>query len=122
MQFHGDDMYYFRRQALISAATILGAAYISRWDYHALIPVSGLAIFRGIGFDGNGKMDAFRRGGFWRKKVVEVRNPVSAFGDCQDRSDYLSSCSDHQDGETDQNLEGCFCAIGSWRASGIGSF
>lgn len=45
MQFHGDDMYYFRRQALISAATILGAAYISRWDYHALIPVSGLAYF-----------------------------------------------------------------------------
>lgn len=45
MQFHGDDMYYFRRQALISAATILGAAYISRWDYHALIPVSGLVYF-----------------------------------------------------------------------------
>ena len=45
MQFHGDDMYYFRRQALISAATILGATYISRWDYHALIPVSGLAYF-----------------------------------------------------------------------------
>ena len=45
MQFHGDDMYYFRRQALISAATILGAAYISRWDYHVLIPVSGLAYF-----------------------------------------------------------------------------
>ena len=28
MQFHGDDMYYFRRQALISAATILGTAAI----------------------------------------------------------------------------------------------
>ena len=43
LQFDGDDMYYFRRQAIISAVAILGAAFISRWDYHALIPVSGLA-------------------------------------------------------------------------------
>lgn len=43
LQFKGDDMYYFRRQAIISAVAILGAVFISRWDYHALIPVSGLA-------------------------------------------------------------------------------
>lgn len=38
-----DDMYYFRRQAIISAGAIIFAIIISRWDYHALIPVSGLA-------------------------------------------------------------------------------
>ena len=43
LKFNGDDMYYFRRQALISAASILFAVIISRWDYHLLIPVSGLA-------------------------------------------------------------------------------
>lgn len=43
LQFKGDDMYYFRRQAIISAVAIFGAVFISRWDYHALIPVSGLA-------------------------------------------------------------------------------
>ena len=93
------------------------------YDYNLLAAVILLTCFGLVMlYSTSGKMDAFRRGGFWRKKVVEVRNPVSAFGDCQDRSDYLSSCSDHQDGETDQNLEGCFCAIGSWRVSGIGSF
>lgn len=43
LQFKGDDMYYFRRQAIISAVAIFGAVFISRWDYHAMIPVSGLA-------------------------------------------------------------------------------
>ncbi len=43
LQFKGDDMYYFRRQAIISAVAIFGAVFISRWNYHALIPVSGLA-------------------------------------------------------------------------------
>jgi cell division protein FtsW len=43
LKFNGDDMYYFRRQAIISAGAILFAVVISRWDYHALIPVAGLA-------------------------------------------------------------------------------
>ena len=30
LKFNGDDMYYFRRQALISAASILFAVIISR--------------------------------------------------------------------------------------------
>lgn len=43
LKFDGDDMYFFRRQAIISAGAIVFAIIISRWDYHALIPVSGLA-------------------------------------------------------------------------------
>ena len=42
LKFNGDDMYYFRRQALISAASIFVAVVISRWDYHLLIPISGI--------------------------------------------------------------------------------
>ena len=42
LKFKGDDMYYFRRQAIISAGAILGAIFMSRFDYHLLIPVSGL--------------------------------------------------------------------------------
>lgn len=42
LKFNGDDMYYFRRQALISAAAIFVAVVISRWDYHLLIPISGI--------------------------------------------------------------------------------
>lgn len=41
MKFHGDDMYYFRRQALISLCAIAGAVFISRWDYHLMIPFAG---------------------------------------------------------------------------------
>lgn len=37
----GDDMYYFRRQAVISVGAIAVAVIISRFDYHMLIPVSG---------------------------------------------------------------------------------
>ena len=33
---HGDDMFYFKKQALISAASIIGALVISRVDYHIL--------------------------------------------------------------------------------------
>ncbi|MCD8154160.1 MAG: putative lipid II flippase FtsW [Clostridiales bacterium] len=33
---YGDDMYYFKKQALISAVCILGAFFISRMDYHIL--------------------------------------------------------------------------------------
>lgn len=32
----GDDMFYFKKQALISAASIIGALVISRVDYHIL--------------------------------------------------------------------------------------
>lgn len=38
----GDDMYFFRRQAIISAGAIVFAVVISRWNYHLLIPVSGM--------------------------------------------------------------------------------
>ncbi|MCH1983785.1 putative lipid II flippase FtsW [Ruminococcus sp. OA3] len=37
----GDDMYYFRRQALISLASVIVAVIISRIDYHILIRLSG---------------------------------------------------------------------------------
>ncbi|NCB91297.1 MAG: cell division protein FtsW [Clostridia bacterium] len=43
LKFNGDDMYYFRRQAIISAGAIIFAIIISRWNYHLLIPVAGLA-------------------------------------------------------------------------------
>jgi cell division protein FtsW len=33
---YGDDMYYFKKQALISLVCILGALWISRYDYHVL--------------------------------------------------------------------------------------
>ncbi|MCI5901502.1 MAG: putative lipid II flippase FtsW [Blautia sp.] len=35
---YGDDMFYFKKQALISLVCILGALLISRLDYHLLIP------------------------------------------------------------------------------------
>ena len=41
MKFHGDDMYYFRRQALISVGAIAVAIFISKWDYHLMIPSAG---------------------------------------------------------------------------------
>ncbi len=37
----GDDMYYFRRQAIISLASVMVAVIISRIDYHILIKLSG---------------------------------------------------------------------------------
>lgn len=33
----GDDMHFFKRQSLISVASILGALFISRLDYHILV-------------------------------------------------------------------------------------
>lgn len=41
MQF-GDDMHFFKRQALVSVACILGALFISRSDYHLLVHFKGL--------------------------------------------------------------------------------
>lgn len=37
-----DDMQFFGRQAIISIASILGALFISRFDYHALYYISGV--------------------------------------------------------------------------------
>lgn len=42
MQFN-DDMYFFRRQAFISTGAIFVAIVISLFDYHLIIPFSGLA-------------------------------------------------------------------------------
>lgn len=42
LKFDGDDMYYFRKQALISLVSILLAVGISKFDYHWMIPFSGL--------------------------------------------------------------------------------
>lgn len=36
-----DDMQFFGRQAIISIASILGALFLSRFDYHILYYVSG---------------------------------------------------------------------------------
>ena len=41
MKFHGDDMYYFRRQAQISVGAIVIAILISKLDYHLMIPFTG---------------------------------------------------------------------------------
>lgn len=38
----GDDMHFFKRQALVSVACILGALFISRLDYHLLVHFKGL--------------------------------------------------------------------------------
>lgn len=42
VKFKGDDMYYFRKQALISAACIIVAIGISFVDYHILYKLAGL--------------------------------------------------------------------------------
>lgn len=42
LKFNGDDMFYFRRQAIISAGAILFAVVVSRFDYHVMIPFTGL--------------------------------------------------------------------------------
>ena len=61
---YGDDMYYFKKQALISAASILAAIVISRIDYHILnhfvtllyIAAMGLMLLvkTGLGTSANG--------------------------------------------------------------------
>ncbi len=38
---HSDDMYYFKKQAVISVASIIGALAISKCDYHILSYVKG---------------------------------------------------------------------------------
>lgn len=39
---YGDDMFFFRKQAIISAASILGAIFISRFPYRIVYHFSGL--------------------------------------------------------------------------------
>ena len=41
IEYKGDDMYFFRKQALISAACIIGAVVISFFDYHLLYKLAG---------------------------------------------------------------------------------
>lgn len=41
----GDDMFYFRKQTLISAASILIALLASKFDYHLLYYISGFIYF-----------------------------------------------------------------------------
>lgn len=61
----GDDMFYFRKQALISLAAILGAVVISKINYHFFSKVAGLIYvaaiilmamvrFSPLGVDSNG--------------------------------------------------------------------
>ncbi len=42
LTFGGDDMYYLRHQAIISAGAVIIAVIISRFDYHLIIPFAGL--------------------------------------------------------------------------------
>ena len=50
MKFHGDDMYYFRRQALISVGAIAVAIFISKWDYHLMIPLISVVLMAMVRF------------------------------------------------------------------------
>lgn len=42
IKFKGDDMYYFRKQAFVSAACIIGAVAISFFDYHIFYKFAGV--------------------------------------------------------------------------------
>lgn len=42
LKFKGDDMYYFRKQAFVSAVCIIGAVGISFFDYHILYKFAGI--------------------------------------------------------------------------------
>lgn len=48
MKFKGDDMYYFKKQAIISLVAILVAIFLSRFDYHRLIKIAGFIYFGAI--------------------------------------------------------------------------
>lgn len=49
LKFHGDDMYYFRRQAIISAGAIIFAVVISKFNYHLMTPFAGLLYWVSVG-------------------------------------------------------------------------
>lgn len=48
LEFEGNDMYYFAKQAMISAVCIIIAICISFVDYHILYKLSGLILFAAI--------------------------------------------------------------------------
>lgn len=48
LEFDGNDMYYFGKQAIISAACIVAAIAISFLDYHILYKLSGLILLAAI--------------------------------------------------------------------------
>ena len=82
----GDDMYYFRRQALISLASVMVAVILSRIDYHILIKLSGFIFVMAFVPDGACKSPLGVEGKR-SQALAEARYSVSAVRDRQDCGD-----------------------------------
>ena len=96
----GDDMFYFKKQAMYSIGCLVLAIVESYLDYH------------GAGKDSPGSHLS------WSEKMAEARGTVSAGGDCKDCSDHHIVLSDRQDGKESGNPESYYGTAGNGRHSG----
>ena len=104
----GDDMHYFKRQAMISVACIIMALVISMIDYHVLpyfttilygtAAVLMVLVKTPLGVEANGA----------KRWLPDRADPVPALGDRQDSGDCLSVLYDRTNGQAGAYLEGMY--------------
>lgn len=89
MKFHGDDMYYFRRQALISVGAIVIGNFDIKIGLSSDDSVYG-SVVRDLAYtDGNGTFFSVWCGSIRFQTMVKTGNPVPAVRDCQDCNHYF---------------------------------
>ena len=122
---YGNDMFYFKKQALISAACLIGALFISKiLDYHVLLPFTTALYVASLNPYGPGPHSA---GAFfpWCNQMAVYRtDQLSACRNSQDCGHHHDGLYDRKDGTKGKNSEklydpgtsgsrtcaGCLCA------------
>lgn len=106
-----DDMYYFGKQAAISAGGIVCMVIISMFDYHILKNFTIIFICGSDGLDASGLVPA---GGYSERgeEMVETGCAVSALRDCEDCRDCLHFLFDCTDGKQIQTLRATVVLLG----------
>ncbi len=105
---YGDDMYFFKKQALISAVCIVAAVVISKIDYHILgrfttiLYVSALFLMALVKITPLGQeVNGARR---WLKLGIQFQ-PAEIAENC---GDCMSALYDHKHGAAGKNAEGLY--------------
>ena len=105
---YGDDMYFFKKQAFISAGCIVAAVVISKIDYHILGRFTTILYVSALFLMALVKITTTGSGGKRSETLAEAGDSVSACGDCQNCGDCMSALYDHKHGAAGKNAEGLY--------------
>ena len=111
-------MYYFRRQALISVGAIAVAIFISKWDYHLMIPFAGTLYLISVVLMAMVRFTPFGVEAYGSRRWLKLGIQFQPAEIAKNSDYYLYAYTCYQDGKTGKAIEGSNLAADLWYDTG----